>query len=457
MIPKGHNTGKWRLTTDLSFPEGASVNDDIDPSLCSLKYTTVEKVARIIVGLGTGALLAKVDIDAAYRLIPVHPQDRPLQAVQWKDHILVDPMLPFSLRSSPKIFNVITDTLEWILRQRGIRFCEHYLDDFILAGHPDTQECHQALAPLDAVCNWLRVPMAPHKREGPTTNLTFLGIEINTVKGELRLPKDKLHRLARLLNQWAARKAGMVKEIQSLVGHLNHACKVIHLGRSFLRRLIDLLQCLLVRRQRVSAIRLNRGFRVDLAWWIEFLTSWNGTSFLYPPESLPAIYFTSDASGAWGCRAWCNNHWLQMPWNNQANRLDIACKELISIILACAVWGQEWAGHRVTCYCDNQVVAASIRSRSSKQPHLMHLLRCLAFAEVSLNFIVHPVYISTKANHMADDLSHNRQLTPVVSLNAFELLLLLLASKASETLSGVYKFELVRYIYIYICMEVRMP
>ena len=32
------------------------------------------------------------------------------------------------------------------------------------------------------------------------------------------------------------------------------------------------------------------------------------------------------------------------------------------------------------------------------------------------------------------------------------------ASEASETLSGVYKFELVRYIYIciYICMEVRV-
>ena len=29
------------------------------------------------------------------------------------------------------------------------------------------------------------------------------------------------------------------------------------------------------------------------------------------------------------------------------------------------------------------------------------------------------------------------------------------ASEASETLSGVYKFELVRYIYI--CMEVRVP
>ena len=36
VIPKGHNTGKWRLITDLLFPEGASVNDGIDPILCSL-------------------------------------------------------------------------------------------------------------------------------------------------------------------------------------------------------------------------------------------------------------------------------------------------------------------------------------------------------------------------------------------------------------------------------------
>lgn len=58
--------------------------------------------------LGPGTLLAKVDID---RLIPVHPQDRPLQAVQWNGNIYVDPMLPFSLRSAPKIFNAVADTL----------------------------------------------------------------------------------------------------------------------------------------------------------------------------------------------------------------------------------------------------------------------------------------------------------------------------------------------------------
>ena len=74
VIPKG-NSGKWRLITDLSHPAGYSVNDAIDPDLCSMTYTKVERVAQRAMHLGTGALMAKVDIESTYRLVPVHAQD----------------------------------------------------------------------------------------------------------------------------------------------------------------------------------------------------------------------------------------------------------------------------------------------------------------------------------------------------------------------------------------------
>ena len=45
VIPKGHTPGRWCLITDLSFPPDACINDGIDPELCSLHYTSVEKVA----------------------------------------------------------------------------------------------------------------------------------------------------------------------------------------------------------------------------------------------------------------------------------------------------------------------------------------------------------------------------------------------------------------------------
>ena len=82
VILKGHGTGKWRLITDLSSPRGASVNEGIDPDLTSLQYLKINDIATLISEKGAGALLAKVDIEAAYRQIPVHPQDRPLQALK---------------------------------------------------------------------------------------------------------------------------------------------------------------------------------------------------------------------------------------------------------------------------------------------------------------------------------------------------------------------------------------
>ncbi len=201
MIPKGLNTGKFRLITDLSFPPGQSVNDGIE--LCSLVYTSVENVAAQAGRFGRGALLAKVDIEAAYRLIPVHPQDRKLQGMKWKGAIFVDPMLPFGLRSVPKIFNAVADALHWHLGQAGIQYLFHYLDNFIMVASPNSPDCQRWLETLLSECCRLGVPIASHKTERPTTTLTFLGIEMDTIKGELRLPGEKLVRLRGELEEWS--------------------------------------------------------------------------------------------------------------------------------------------------------------------------------------------------------------------------------------------------------------
>ena len=79
----------------------------------------------------TGALLAKIDIKLAYRLVPVHPSDCPLQAMEWDGALFVDPMLPFGLHSAPKIFNAIADGLRWYLCHRGGWNVAHYLDNFL--------------------------------------------------------------------------------------------------------------------------------------------------------------------------------------------------------------------------------------------------------------------------------------------------------------------------------------
>ena len=160
VVPKGHLPGKWRLITDLSFPPGSSVNDGIDPAFCSLSYLSIDTVASAVSKLGPGSLLAKVDIESAYRLVPVHPQDRILLGVQWDGEVFCDTRLPFGLRSAPKIFTAVADGLEWVVRRRGVREIFHYLDDFIVLGPAHSTQCPDDLRSLQCTCEELGVPLA---------------------------------------------------------------------------------------------------------------------------------------------------------------------------------------------------------------------------------------------------------------------------------------------------------
>ena len=70
VIPKKHKPGKWRLVIDLSATEGSSVNDGIAKELCSLAYTSVDKVVVCTLKLGKGSLLVKMDLSLSKRSHP---------------------------------------------------------------------------------------------------------------------------------------------------------------------------------------------------------------------------------------------------------------------------------------------------------------------------------------------------------------------------------------------------
>lgn len=71
----------------------------------------------------------------------------------------------------------------------------HYLNDFLCIGSGVDRVYLLLLSTVDRVAADFRVPLVPAKTEGPTTVLSFLGIVIDTVKMECRLPEDKLRDL----------------------------------------------------------------------------------------------------------------------------------------------------------------------------------------------------------------------------------------------------------------------
>ena len=146
--------------------------------------------------------MAKFDVQVAYRLVPVHPDNCSLMGFQWRGALYTDDMLPFGLHTVPIIFTTVADALEWIFRQRGVEEIDHYLDNFITMGPSGSQVCGRNLDIIFQACEELGVPLAMEKLKGPTTRLIFLGIEIDTTSGSMRLPEEKLAHLNQALQPW---------------------------------------------------------------------------------------------------------------------------------------------------------------------------------------------------------------------------------------------------------------
>ena len=404
VIPKPHQPNKWRLIVDLSSPRGASVNDGIDQTLCSISYVSIDEAARRVVKLGSGALLAKLDLRNAYRVVPVHPDDQPLLGMRWGGSLFLDAALPFGLRSAPKIFSAVADALLWCMYTSGVTSAIHYLDDFLFFGRPDSEDCGRNLAKAVEVCTALGTPVAPHKLEGPLSVLTFLGIEIDTVQGLLRLPEEKLLRLRSVLAEWLTRRSCTKRELLSLIGVLHHAASVVKPGRIFVRRLIDLASTMRVLH---FYLRINREARSDILWWASFVDRWNGEGLLSAlGRLLPSRSVQTDASGSWGCGAVYGSQWIQLAWPEEWQGQSIAPKEMLPV-LAAFTWGKNWSGSYVKFESDNSTVVAALRSGTYRNPIVMHLLRTLHFVAAHFAFTFSASHIAGSINTVADAISRN--------------------------------------------------
>ena len=126
-------------------------------------------------------------------------------------------------------------------------------------------------------------------------------------------------------------------------------------------------------------------------------------------DQTPSVILTSDASGGWECGAFYEGHWFQLAWKDTrgVEGLNIATKELISIVIAIALWGRNWTGQVVQCRCDNSAVVAVLASQTRNDQDLMYLIRCLAPFEAKLSVRVIGAHLPGAQNTLADNLSRN--------------------------------------------------
>lgn len=420
IVPK--KNGDFRMITDLSQPFGHSVNDFISAEDAAVQFTKFDKATEIVAKLGVGCLMAKMDIRSAFRLCPVRKEDWNLLGFTHLNLFFVDLCLPFGCRSSVNRFTRLSNTLLWILQHNyGLNNIIHYLDDFFLATVPNKDLCSHRMNLIKQVFNSLGVPLAEDKTVGPATTLTYLGIELDSVSMELRLPAEKHKNLLRELQAWEECKKCTKRQLLSLIGQLAFAAKVIPSGRTFLRRLID-LSCTV--KKLSYHITLNKEARLDIKWWLDYLPTWNGSHKIIDPQMTPApsIELFTDASSLIGFGIFFRQAWVSEGWPRQFEKFSIQWKELFPIYVACVLWGSDFKGKRILFHCDNQAVVDIWSNKASKSSEVSALLRKLFFIAANNEFVVKVAHIAGINNSIADSLSRSqiatfRRLAPNAELN----------------------------------------
>ena len=145
--------------------------------------------------------------------------------------------------------------------------------------HPPPQSfcCQRDLDTFLQVASKLGMPVAMEKVEGPLTAMSFLGLILDSVKQEIRLPPDSLAELTHELDRWSTRRKATKRELLSLIGKLSFAARAVPVGHLFMRRLITLASTVAYLHHR---IRLNAE---------ALLTSPGGEHSCQPGTALPSL------------------------------------------------------------------------------------------------------------------------------------------------------------------------
>jgi hypothetical protein len=111
---------KIRRIHHFSWPRGRSVNDAIPDSEASINYKMVDRAISDLVSSVLASLMVKLDLESAFRHIPVRRADWHLLGFTWDNKYFYDLVLGFGCRSALYIFNLFADALHWILQH-----CQH--------------------------------------------------------------------------------------------------------------------------------------------------------------------------------------------------------------------------------------------------------------------------------------------------------------------------------------------
>lgn len=394
---------KRRIILDLSYPKDRSVNAFIKKKTAlgltfSHVLPSVDNLTKDIRSYGKGCYLSCIDVKRAYKNFISCPLSWPLLACTWEGSYYLDTSMPFGARVSSTHMQNVADHLTQIVQKEGHK-SYMYLDDWIQVS--ETKQGSQAAYDrARSLLEELGLPEATEKTQPPTTQLKWLGIDIDTEKMEISIPSAKTNEILELVQQARERKSITVKRLQSLLGKLQHISKCVAPGRLFVNRLLEKL-----RSSTGQHVRLDHEARKDLDWYISFLKEWNGISIISTGVIVMEIVADACPEGI-GASDYDRAYAAAVPASVKGRH--ISAIESINVLIAAKTFINEThSGGVIRIRCDNSAAVEVYRTGKGRDPSLLATAREIWRIQAELSVKILFVHTPGKEMELADKLSRS--------------------------------------------------
>ena len=230
--------------------------------------------------------------------------------------------------------------------------------------------------------------------------MTCLGINIDIARNVLSIDSNKLQAIYDECCMVRHKKKLSKKGMQSLLGKLIYIHKCVKPARIFINRILHLFRTTTGR-----TILLSESFYRDIEWFVRFLASFNGTTYIQRDMMTHADSLYLDASlmgigGFWASRVYTSPLHL-LP----VQGLTIVHDEMVNFIIALRLWGHFWSYSRVNIFSDNLAVVQVVKSGKTKDMFLVACIRNIWLLTAVHDIELEATHIPGAKNEVADLLS----------------------------------------------------
>ena len=411
MMTAPKNPGSRRPVFDASYGDWSLNENTPQKSYLggpyNFSFPTVLDFAELVVQQGKGCLMYKRDLSRWFLQLPVDPAEYDKLGFIWRGKLWFWISFVWGTRHAGYSGQRVATAVLYIFRNYGLKKFQElynamvYMDDY--GGCERGEKAFTAFFDLGKLLADLGIKESKKKALPPSTKMTFLGVEFDSMDMAMRVNDTKRVEITALAKSWSRRTVASKEDLQSILGKLMWVSKVVRYSRCFVSRIIAAIRSLRSQKQKIT---LSTEIKKDLLWWTHFLDIFNGVELLVPNTVYCNIL--GDATLAGG-GSWNESEKeyvsRKFPFHLQGASVYIHIKEFWMVIIAAKIWGSHWTGRRIGLYCDNEAVCKTIIYQKPQDPELQRCLREFFFLVCKYRFQPVILRVSTKDNDIADFIS----------------------------------------------------